>query len=233
MIAENLKLWDAVRTPDPSFTKAFSRGGGFKGTATNVVYLIRLATSLWGPMGGKWGVEIKDEQYINGAPLLHEGAAFCTEIIHVIRIELRHPDGVVPGIGQTVFVGKNKNGFFTDEEAPKKSLTDALSKAMSWLGFAADVHMGMWEDNKYVNDVRRRFEEEREDEQRQVITGEQVKKIEALLAASHADQDALLLWVSDKSGIQCATLADIPAGAYDHVVKALTRKPAPSTETRQ
>ena len=52
-------------------------------------------------------------------------------------------------------------GPFTDEEAPKKSLTDALSKAMSWLGFAADIHLGRWDDNKYVNAAARAYEGER------------------------------------------------------------------------
>lgn len=223
-MSENLDLWNKVRTPDPKFTKAFSRGGGFKGSATNVVYMIRVATEMWGPMGGNWGVEIKDEQYVNGAPLLHEGAAFCTEIIHVIRIELRHPGGVIPGIGQTVFVGKNKNGFFTDEEAPKKSLTDALSKAMSWLGFAADIHMGMWDDNKYVNDVRRRFEQAEEEERAETITTAQVAEINALLKATGADQPMLLEWIASKSGTEIKTVADIPAAAFDAVIRALSKK---------
>jgi hypothetical protein len=150
-----------VRTPDPAATKSFSRGGGFKGTATNAVYLIRRATELWGPMGEKWGVEVVSEAVLDGAPLLDaKGAAVGFEKVHTIRINLRHPTGTVPGIGQTMLVGKNKNGFFTDEEAPKKSLTDALTKALSWLGFAADIHLGLWDDNKYVNEARKAFADE-------------------------------------------------------------------------
>jgi hypothetical protein len=175
-------------------------------------------------MGGKWGVEIKDEQYVSGAPLLHDGAAICAEMIHVIRIELRHPDGVVPGIGQTVFVGKNKNGFFTDEEAPKKSLTDALTKAMSWLGFAADIHMGMWDDNKYVNSVRQRFEQQEEEERAETITAKQVAEVNALLKETGADQSMLLEWVATKAGGDVKTVADIPADAFDAVIRALNKK---------
>lgn len=159
-MSDNMQLWDAVRTPDPAATKAFTRGGGFKGTATNAVYLIQRATELWGPMGTKWGVEIVDDRVIEGAPLLgKDGSVIGRELLHVIRINLRHPGGLVPGYGQTMLVGANKYGPYTDEEAPKKSLTDALTKALSWLGFAADIHLGRWDDNKYVNQVIAAFEE--------------------------------------------------------------------------
>ena len=160
MSADNLALWNSVRTPDPAATKAFNRSGGFKGTATNAVYLIQRATELWGPMGGQWGVTIVDDRVQQGAPMLSkDGAVMGHEVLHIIRIELRHPGGVVPGYGQTMLVGVNKYGPYTDEEAPKKSLTDALSKALSWLGFAADIHLGRWDDNKYVNAAKRGFDE--------------------------------------------------------------------------
>ena len=142
MSSDNLKLWSAVEKTDPKYTKAFSKAGGFSGTAINATYLIRKATELWGPMGGLWGPEIADEKYVEGA----EGT-----IIHVLRINLKHPQGILPSYGQTTFVGKNKHGMFTDEEAPKKSLTDAITKALSMLGFSADVFMGAFDDNKYVN----------------------------------------------------------------------------------
>jgi hypothetical protein len=61
-------------------------------------------------------------------------------------------------VGQTMFVSfiradPNKGRaarFDTDEEAWKKSLTDAITKAASHLGIAADVHLGLWDDNKYT-----------------------------------------------------------------------------------
>lgn len=163
-MSDNMQLWDAVRTPDPAATKAFTKSGGFKGTATNAVYLIQRATELWGPMGAKWGVEIVDDRVIDGAPLLgKDGAVIGRELLHVIRINLRHPSGSVPGYGQTMLVCANKYGPYTDEEAPKKSLTDALTKALSWLGFAADIHLGRWDDNKYVNQAKAAYAEQAPD----------------------------------------------------------------------
>lgn len=162
MSNENLKLWDAVSRTDPASTKNFSRSGGFKGTAISPMYLIHKATSLWGPMGEKWGVRIVSDKVIDGGPLIHEtlGVVGC-ERVHQVQIELIYPAGTVPAFGQTIMVGKNKYGFFTDEDAPKKSLTDALTKALSWLGFSSDVHMGRFDDVKYVEAVRKEIAEEK------------------------------------------------------------------------
>ena len=49
----------------------------------------------------------------------------------------------------------------TDDEAFKKAYTDALSNAMKFIGVAADVHMGMFDDSKYVQEVGKEFEKER------------------------------------------------------------------------
>jgi hypothetical protein len=63
--------------------------------------------------------------------------------------------GSVEHVGQTVFCGKRRNGaLFTDEDAPKKSVTDALTKALSMIGFAGDIFSGRWDDNQYVESLR-------------------------------------------------------------------------------
>jgi hypothetical protein len=152
-VSENLKLWQAVEKTDPKYTKAFSKAGGFSGTAINATYLLRKATEQWGPIGGTWGPIVEDEKYVGGA----DGT-----IIHVLRIRFRHPGGEFHAYGQTTFVGKNKNGAFTDEEAPKKSLTDAITKALAMLGFSADVFLGLYDDNKYVSDLKAEFKPKEE-----------------------------------------------------------------------
>jgi hypothetical protein len=40
-----------------------------------------------------------------------------------------------------------------DDEAPKKAMTDALTKAMSHLGVSADVFLGMHDNSKYIEKV--------------------------------------------------------------------------------
>jgi len=157
---KNFEIWDKVRTPDPKYTKEFNRGGGFKGTATNTQYIIQQATDVFGPNGIGWGLEITQEQYVDGCWIDDRNR----ETIHTIRGYVWYMlDGAKyqtsEQYGQTTFVGKNKYGPYTDEEAPKKSITDMMLKCLSLLGFSADIFMGLWDDNKYVSDVRKKFGE--------------------------------------------------------------------------
>jgi hypothetical protein len=48
----------------------------------------------------------------------------------------------------------NSKGKF-DDEAGKKVMTDALTKAFSHLGMSADVFMGLFESSKYVEQVKK------------------------------------------------------------------------------
>ncbi|WP_315729908.1 hypothetical protein [Bradyrhizobium sp. SZCCHNRI2010] len=148
----NLVIWNEVEATDPKFTKQFNRGGGFKGTATNATYLIKKATMMFGPIGIGWGWDIVEDRFQPGQD---------KDVVHILRLKLWYKwndqRGEIEHFGQTQFVGKNKNGYFTDEEAPKKSLTDALTKCLSTLGFAADIHLGLYDDNRYVNDLRQDF----------------------------------------------------------------------------
>lgn len=167
----NLSIWNSVCETDPRHTKSFSRGGGFSGTAINHTYQTRRATETFGPKGIGWGVEILAENWREGAPIIEEKhGVIGHEIVHVLRIKLwylrsqgtghlDHERGEIVSFGQTTFVGKNKHGIYTDEEAPKKSLTDAESKALASLGFSADIHLGLYDNNKYVNDLKARIEQ--------------------------------------------------------------------------
>ena len=49
-----------------------------------------------------------------------------------------------------------KNGNL-DDEAPKKAMTDAMTKAFSHLGMSADVFLGKFDDSKYVQEVKKEF----------------------------------------------------------------------------
>jgi len=191
----NLSLWKSVEKTDPQHTKGFSGKGGFKGTAISPMWLIRRATELWGPMGGKWGVRNVKAEVLDGPG---------QEKLHVVQAEIFYPlpqslgdgtnftqVGAVPCFGQTTLCGVRKDGTpFLDEEAPKKSLTDALTKGLSWLGFAADVHMGLYDDVKYVNTVNEEFrkaEQAPDPELREkggaILKAAAVKGTEALTAA--------------------------------------------------
>ncbi len=78
-----------------------------------------------------------------------EALVFCTvSIWHGAR------ENIVFGVGGDKAVGKNKNGAFTDDEAFKKAFTDAVTNALKLIGVGADVHMGLFDDSKYVASLR-------------------------------------------------------------------------------
>ncbi len=165
MTNANLSIWSSVQETNPGNTKSFSRSGGFSGTAVNPTYLAKRATELFGPIGTGWGLNVLDEKYVDGANHVNaQGAVVGHDVIHILRVELWYIQGDKKGAfqqyGQTTFVGKNKYGAFTDEEAPKKSMTDAMTKCLSLLGFSADIHLGLYDDVKYVADLKEQFKGE-------------------------------------------------------------------------
>ncbi|MDX2005275.1 MAG: hypothetical protein SFU83_08360 [Meiothermus sp.] len=168
-VPSNTRIWEQVETTPPSMTKNFTRGGGFSGTAINATSNYERATKLFGPVGIGWGFDIIEDRYVEAQDLFLKTdkgllldssgrpIAIAKHTVHVISIEFWYYDpttnrrGSVPAFGQTTYIEQRKSGdIFTDEEAPKKSLTDAISKALSMLGFSADIHKGLYDDNKYV-----------------------------------------------------------------------------------
>jgi hypothetical protein len=165
----NLDLWESVFTTDPTYTKQYKGDGGFQGTAVSAMYVVMRATETFGPIGIGWGYTILEESYIEGGPLkVKEGEQPARAVMHSLKIELWYMrDGekhCVTHYGNTPFVHTNKYGVQTDFEAPKKSLTDAMKKALSMIGFTADIHMGMHDDQNYVEIVSSQLALEKSDD---------------------------------------------------------------------
>lgn len=152
-MSDNMTLWKSVEKTDPIHTKQIT-GKPYKGNSPKPHYLIMRATETFGPCGVGWGFEIVSQQFVPGSP---------GDIVHVAHIRLWYEfagkRGAVEHVGQTMFAGKNKNGPYTDEDAPKKSVTDGLVKALSMIGFAGDIFLGRYDDSKYVADVGHEFRE--------------------------------------------------------------------------
>jgi len=158
-MTENTKLWDAVERTPHDQTKEIT-GKPYKGNSPKPYYLVRRATETFGPCGIGWGFEIVAEKLLDGA-MLEPGFYERIHMAHVrVWYEWGGKRGTVEHVGQTVFSGRRKGSQdkpglpFTDEDAPKKSVTDALTKALSMLGFAGDIFMGRYDDSKYVADLK-------------------------------------------------------------------------------
>lgn len=173
---DNLMIWRSVMRTDPRYTKSLT-GTGFDGTSINAEYMVMRATELFGPIGSRWGFEILEDRMLPGAPLseaIYEDKKFVSTRIlrdadgtmlfeqnHSIKIRLWYQteadEGSVYAYGATPYIFKTKHGIKCDGEAQKKSLTDAIKKGLSLLGFSADVWLGMYDAPEYVAELHTEF----------------------------------------------------------------------------
>jgi len=137
----NLKLWDAVKETDKAFTKAVKQRGGY--TAITPQYQMQEATKQFGPYGIGWGFESIEMDYsvIETLELVIVKAVFFY-IIDGSR-------GSFP-INNTWPV---KQGSRVDSDFAKKAETNTMGKALSKLGFNADIFMGLFDDPNYVEEI--------------------------------------------------------------------------------
>jgi len=139
-------------------------------TSINPTYQTERATRLFGPFGIGWGVNIEMERFDNGMPFTeptydangrftgkkvirdNDGTIIFT-LNHTMLISLWYihngVKGVVSSYGHTKYLYQTHNGITCDDEYAKKSLTDATTKALSQLGFSADVYGGLFENSEY------------------------------------------------------------------------------------
>lgn len=174
---DNMKIWRSVMRTDPRYTKDLA-GAGFEGTSINAEYMIMRATEIFGPIGTGWGFEVLEDRMLPGAPmseaiyedkkfignrLLRDGdGTLITEQNHSIKIAFWYlkDNGVAErfeAYGATKYLYKTKHGITCDGEAQKKSLTDAIKKALSLLGFSADVWLGLYDQAEYKQENATEF----------------------------------------------------------------------------
>jgi hypothetical protein len=150
----NMRIWEALGKTDPTHTKQFTRAGGFRGTAIKPMWANLRMTEFFGPCGIGWGMYKPEYQLVE---VDGEVLVYCTlNVWYALGDKER---GQVYGVGGDKVAAKGKDGVRTDDEAFKKAYTDALSNAMKMIGVGADVHMGQFEDNKYVQSVAAEFKE--------------------------------------------------------------------------
>ncbi|MBG3129623.1 hypothetical protein I4674_07405 [Proteus mirabilis] len=189
--ANNLNIWKRVQRTDPRFTKPLE-GMGFIGTSINSTYMFMRATEIFGPIGEGWGYEVLEEKFIDGKPLVEpvldernkqvatrflrdsDGSLFCEQnhsikirFWYIIECETR---GEFESYGATPYRYQTNYGIKVDGEAIKKSLTDAIKKALSMLGFSSDVFMGMHDNPEYLASNKLEFEIKNASEKAEDIT---------------------------------------------------------------
>lgn len=135
---ENLELWNNVNKTDPEFTKKVSYGTR-KFTAIDPTYQIKNATEMFGRYGTTWGIRDIDIEIIE---------TVSPQKVAILTCEFFTPEGTV-STGNSISIVSVKGA--TDTDFLKKIITNTISKELSRLGFNADVFLGKFDDERYVN----------------------------------------------------------------------------------
>ena len=138
----NLELWQNVEQTDLEFVKKVNQRGGY--TAISPQYQLKKATEQFGSYGKGFGLcesEFNMSIYEFDGVVIHEAVFF-----YVVNGER-----VTFPIKNAIQAAKTtQKGKFVDVDFAKKVETNTVSKALSKIGFNADVYMGMFEDDQYL-----------------------------------------------------------------------------------
>lgn len=168
----NMRIWDALKKTDPAHTKEV--GFGRKFTSIDAQWQLQRMTEQFGPIGEGWGYECAHSiERLSDAMVL----AVCD--VHIWWLgehdpklaQTSRPTRSYGPIRATceLYGPQREKGVLLfekdgttvkmrlDDDAPKKAMTDALTKGLSHLGLSADVFLGMYDDNKYVQKLKQEF----------------------------------------------------------------------------
>ncbi len=144
-MSDNLKLWKSVEKTNPNYTKkANVKGNSITSIAPQ--YQVLNATEQFGAYGIKWGM--KDIKYDYTLADSHGLVIF-----HAV---FYFPDGEFE-IGNSISLYLDNARTKVDDNFSKKVETDSLTKAISKLGFNADIFMGKFEDQIYLEEVKKKY----------------------------------------------------------------------------
>jgi len=121
-----------------------SIGGGAKLTDINPQWRIEIMTEIYGLCGIGWKYEV-------GEPLIQNAGndvmIFLPVSLYIKDNTTKEWSAPITAYGGDFLVKGNKG----KEEGYKGCLTDALGKAMSYIGIASDIYRGCWDGSKYTN----------------------------------------------------------------------------------
>ena len=195
----NLEIWNKHADIDPKFTKPIT-GKQYKGTSPQPHHIIWCLTDMFGPVGKGFGWSVVAESF----------EQFGETTLHWCRIVFWWRDGDTKNefesYGQTKAAYKTNSGkMIVDEDAPKKSLTDAITKAASQLGVAANIFLGRWDDSKYIAGLREEFSDTPK-----FNPDAAADRVIAKINAANTIEELKEAWGSEKT-----TIAEIRAASAD------------------
>lgn len=138
----NMSLWDSVAETNPEITKKVAQRGGF--TAVCAQSQVKRATELFGPFGIAWGLDNLNYTMIEEGDK-NVGISLLAQFYYTYNdVSGRFPIA-------------SDMPYKPNDDCAKKLRTDCITKALSNIGFNSDVFEGKYDDNKYVADLKKKY----------------------------------------------------------------------------
>ena len=207
----SLEFWNRVEKTDPSHTKQYSDSGQTR-TTVDAQVKKKMITKQFGIYGLGWGVVAGSENY-DRVHYDDEKESVLLNYTATAFFVYKGERGEFPIAAQVLEAYRTKGGKGykkVDSEAVKKVRTDALTKGFTDLGFCADIHMGMFDDQDYVHGA---------------LIAANAKKEEEAEEAAKAAYENIVNWLKDQT--KSAESISNPE-SYNKAIERLKQK----TETK-
>jgi len=203
---ENLKLWNLVEKTNPKDTKEFKGKGGFKGTAICAQSQKKKATEVFGLFGSDEGWRLWDEKF----EILKISDDFHDNLLVYSAVLLYDFEGIKGRIClfSEIKIWNYSNSYktwSTNNDVHKKVKTDAVTKGLSELGFNSDVFLGMYDDNKYIQQMNEEFNKKPE---KQVKLTQKQKELKEFSASQDFKENKLKALIKKRYNKELYELTD-------------------------
>lgn len=219
---ENLKLWNTVEKTNPKYTKK-AKVGGNNITTISPQFQIMNATEQFGAYGQTWGFKnIQLDYSITNTPIKLSVVDWNTKETSIIdsvlglvgfKATFFYPNGEFEITNSIKIFTDNKHSKIDDNYA-KKLETDALTKALSKLGFNADIFLGKFDDVRYLEDVTNEFNQKEQEENKGNL-----ERLTAKLNACKTKED-LISKYNSFTGSEKALSLNVYNSQYINILKS-------------
>ena len=196
---KNLELWNKVEKTNPKYTKK-AKISGMSITSISPQYQIMQVTEQFGVYGKEWGFKsieldytLVDKKFFKDKT---EGTYPKVKVIGkeesnmgmvIFKAVFFFPGGEFPIINSiSLFTNNDKTKL--DDQFAKKVETDTLTKAISKLGFNADIFLGKFDDVRYVSEITAEFNK---------LTSKEIEDISKKIQLSKDVKDLGVVYNSD------------------------------------
>ena len=207
---DNLSLWNKVEKTNPAHTKD-AKIGQLSIKAINAQSQIKEATKQFGTYGNTWGLKNLKYSFMD----------IGTTKMAMLGAEFYYPSGEfeIHTTLKIAYMTQGANGYLKiDDDFMKKMETDVTTKALSKLGFNADVFMGLYDDNRYVNQMKEEFNPVPKAQPKVIekINETQAKELNSLFTSDEHKNDFL-------ATCKISKIEDLPLSWYGKAIDKLSK----------